>query len=63
MPDRPGKPEMLTTTQAAELLNVDRATVARWIRLGQLAAVKLPSGQYRVRRRDLDALLLEPDRP
>ncbi len=48
---------MLTTTQAAELLNVDRATIARWIRHGQLAAIKLPSGQYRVRRSDLDRLL------
>lgn len=60
MPDRPGNSDMLTTTDAAKLLNVDRATVARWIRLGQLAAVKLPSGQYRVRRKDLDSLLIEP---
>lgn len=50
---------MLTTTQVAELLNVDRATVARWIRLGQLPAVRLPSGQYRVRRADLDRLDLD----
>ena len=43
MPD-----ELLTTTQAAERLNVSRATVARWVRLGLIEAVKLPSGQYRV---------------
>ncbi len=55
----PDKSDMLTTTQAAELLNVDRATVARWIRLGQLRAIRLPSGQYRVRRSDLEALGVE----
>ena len=50
---------MLTTTQAASMLGVDRATVARWVRLGQLPAVRLPSGHIRIRRRDVEKLLAE----
>lgn len=48
---------LLTTTQAAEMLGVSRDTVARWIRLGQLPAVRLPSGQYRVKREDVERVL------
>jgi excisionase family DNA binding protein len=55
----PDESDMLTTTQAAAMLGVDRATVARWVRLGQLAAVRLPSGHIRIRRRDLEKLLAE----
>jgi excisionase family DNA binding protein len=49
--------DMLTTTQAGKLLGVDRATVARWVRLGQLAAVRLPSGQIRIPRHAVERLL------
>ena len=48
---------LLTTTQAAELLEVARDTVARWVRLGQLAAMRLPSGQYRISREAVEKLL------
>lgn len=50
---------MLTTSQAAALLGVDRATVARWVRLGQLPAVRLPSGHWRIRRVEVERLLRE----
>jgi excisionase family DNA binding protein len=53
----PGERNMLTTGEVADLLSVDRHTVTRWIRLGQLRAVRLPSGQFRVRREDVDRLL------
>lgn len=55
----PDKSDMLTTSQAAELLNVDRATIARWVRLGQLPAIRLPSGHWRVRRAEVEKLLRE----
>jgi excisionase family DNA binding protein len=51
----PGK--LLTTTEAAKLLEVSRDTVARWIRLDQLPAVRLPSGQYRIPREAVERLL------
>jgi excisionase family DNA binding protein len=51
--------ELLTTAEAAQMLRVSQKTIARWIRLDQIPAVKLPSGQYRVRRRDVDKLLAE----
>jgi excisionase family DNA binding protein len=49
--------DLLTTSEAAELLKVHRDTVARWIRLGQIEAMKLPGGQYRVARAVVDELL------
>jgi excisionase family DNA binding protein len=49
--------ELLRTEQVAKLLNTSPATVRNWIRLGLIEAVRLPSGQYRVRREDLDKLL------
>jgi excisionase family DNA binding protein len=55
----PDGSDMLTTKQTAALLGVDRATVARWVRLGQLPAVRLPSGHWRIRRAEVDRLLRE----
>lgn len=49
--------ELLTTGQVASLLNVHPQTVRRWIDTGRLPALRLPSGVWRVRRDDLDALL------
>jgi excisionase family DNA binding protein len=55
----PGERNMLTTAEVADLLSVDRHTVTRWIRLGQLRAVRLPSGQFRIRRADVEKLLAD----
>ena len=49
--------ELMTTSQVADRFNVDRHTVTRWIRLGQLPAIRTPGGTYRVRCVDVDALL------
>lgn len=49
--------EMLTTRRAAELLNVDRHTVARWARLGQIRYARLPSGTLRIPRSEVDRIL------
>ena len=56
-------PELLTVSEVADRLNVNRGTVIRWIRLGQLRALRLPSGTYRIPRAELDRILkqLEDD--
>jgi excisionase family DNA binding protein len=51
-----GAPEILTSTQAAELLGVHPTTVGRWIRNGRLAAENTPGGHHRIRRADAEAL-------
>lgn len=45
--------ELLTTRQAAALLQVRAASVRRWLTQGQAHGVKTPGGQYRVCRRSL----------
>lgn len=47
----------MRTAQVARLLDVNRTTVTRWVRLGLLPAIRLPSGQLRYRRSDVEKLL------
>lgn len=49
--------KLLTTAQAAEMLAVSKDTIRRYVRLGQLEAVRLPSGHYRVHEDQVRALL------
>lgn len=49
-------PEILTPNQAADYLQVDRETVYRYIRSGQLIASKL-GRSYRIPKANVDALL------
>jgi len=52
--------ELLRVAEIARGLGVDADTVYRWISSGELAAINLGSAacpRWRVRRRDLDALL------
>lgn len=49
MPER-----ALTVPQVAAEYGVNRKTIYAWIKDGALPAVKLPGGDYRFRRRDLD---------
>lgn len=51
-----GVPEVLTPEQAADYLQVNRETIYRYIRGGQLVASKLGRA-YRIPRRSLDLLL------
>jgi excisionase family DNA binding protein len=53
--------ELISVREVAERLNVNRGTVVRWIRLGQVKALRLPSGTYRVPRTELDRLLKQLD--
>ena len=49
--------ELLTTTEAGELLGVSGKTVVRYADLGTLPVLTLPSGHRRFRRSDIDNLL------
>lgn len=51
------EPALLTVGEVAEQFRVHSATVGRWIRDGALDAIRTPGGQYRVRRKDVEALL------
>lgn len=56
MPD----PKLLTTAQAAEILGVDRRTLARYAKKGLLKpARELPSGHLRWDRDDLERQMRE----
>ena len=53
-----GLDALLTTTQAAELLNVHTNTVRRWSNKGVLKTYRIgPRGDRRFRRRDIDNFL------
>ena len=51
--------DILTPGEVAKMLRVSPDTVTRWIRLGRLRAAKLPSGTYRIARKDVEKLLRE----
>jgi excisionase family DNA binding protein len=50
-------PALLVQQEVADLLRVEPRTVRRWAREGKIPAVKLPSGEYRFRREDVDDLI------
>jgi excisionase family DNA binding protein len=49
--------QLLTTKQVAFILNLQPVTIRRWIESGHLAAIRLPSGEYRVRQSEVDRVL------
>ena len=52
-----GDPVLLRMGEAAELLNVSRATLWRIIRAGRLEKVELYPGSFRLRRSDVLSLV------
>ena len=50
-------PEYATTGFIAKQCGVSNTTVLRWIERGLLPALRLPSGHYRIRGRDLAGFL------
>lgn len=48
MPSVTSQPKLLSTAQAAGLLNVSRRTVLNWIEAGKVPYVRLPGGEYRL---------------
>ncbi|UUW92683.1 helix-turn-helix domain-containing protein [Pimelobacter simplex] len=49
----------LTTAEVAAELRVNPETVRRWINAGKLPAVRLGPTNYRVERKDFDALVAQ----
>jgi len=52
------EPNLLTTGQAAKLCSVTPDTVLKWIKRGRLTGVRTAGGHYRIKRRELEPLLL-----
>ncbi len=50
---------LLTAREIAERINVSTETVLRWTRLGELPAIRLPSGQLRYREAEVEARIAE----
>lgn len=48
---------LLTAEEVAEVLRVAPLTIRRWVASGKLAAIKLPGGQIRVRKADVESIL------
>ena len=49
--------EYYTVFEAAEVLDVSRTTIWRWIEEGRLAAYRVGARTIRIRKRDLEALM------
>ena len=49
--------DLLSTAEAATAFGVSRETVRRWAEGGKLPVISLPSGRYRFRRGDIEAIL------
>jgi excisionase family DNA binding protein len=54
---------LLTTREVAELLGVSTETVLRWVRRGELPAIRLPGGALRFPEATLYAWLAERATP
>ena len=54
-------PNLLTTGEAAKLCSVTPDTVLKWIKKGRLTGTRTAGGHYRLRRGDLEPLMLWPD--
>jgi excisionase family DNA binding protein len=48
MPTVSSQPKLLSTKQAAELLNVSKRTILNWVESDKIPYVKLPGGDYRI---------------
>lgn len=49
--------ELLRPDEAAELLNVSRWTVYRWVKQGELEATKIGLGSLRIFRRSVEKII------
>lgn len=47
----------MATGEVAEAFGVSRQTVVRWAKEGVLPKIVLPSGRFRFRREDVEALI------
>lgn len=49
--------KLLRTGKASEALGIHKVTLLRWIHTGLMPAIRLPSGEYRIRQSDIDLIL------
>jgi excisionase family DNA binding protein len=56
-------PDLLKPREVGDLLRVDESTVLRWIKEGQLGALRLPGGTFRVPRAEVERILATPAVP
>ena len=49
--------DLLRPSEVAEALGVSRQTVVNWLTTGKVQGLKLPSGQYRVYRDSIQAMV------
>lgn len=47
----------MSVPEAAAALEVSEVSVRRWIKSGQLRAIRLPSGTHKIRREDVASIL------
>lgn len=52
-----GRDKLLTVPQTADILQIDKRTVYRFIKSKKLRVVKLSSGSFRIRREDLESFI------
>jgi excisionase family DNA binding protein len=52
--------ELLTSSEVAKLMRVDRSTVLKWVRDGHLPAIRTPGRHVRIKRADVERLMGEP---
>ena len=49
--------QFIVVAEAARTLSVDESTIRRWIHQGDLPAIQLPGGQYRIKRSVVENML------
>ena len=54
-------PRLLTAQQAADCLLVEAKSIRRWLETGKLKGYKLPGGDWRINREDLDMIFQPSD--
>lgn len=52
--------ELLSPGEVARIFGVNSKTVSRWVKRGQLPAIRTPGGHHRFRRSDVDVFLGAP---
>lgn len=57
----PASPEYVTYHEAADILRVSPRTLLRYVAAGHLSPSRLPTGQPRLRRSDVESLLTPSD--
>jgi excisionase family DNA binding protein len=55
----PKEADLLSTVEVAQMLRISRSTVTRYVRLGLVKSMRLPSGVIRIPRSEVERLMRE----